>query len=153
MVIGAFLPWWHVTSGAFTVDRNGFQLGVNESFSIDGAIAVGLAVVAILIGITRLTRSSLPSLFQRSPIIVAVGAGISLFSSVQGIRDTHLSGTTIDGIQIAAPTSTVGYGVWIVGIGIVLIFLGGLILHRLTTARSLRAELYQWVPYIGRRNR
>jgi hypothetical protein len=121
MFVGSFLPWWHLTSEFDILNRNGFQLGTNESFSIDGAITVGLAVVAVLIGITRLTRSAMPRFFQRSPIIVAAGAAFSLYLSVQGIRDAQPS----NGV-----TSTVGYGVWIIGIGIALVFFGGLVLRQ-----------------------
>ena len=59
--------------------------------------------------------------------MVAVGAGVALFLSVQSIRGADHSN---------AVTSTVGYGVTVVGIGIALVLLGGLVLRQRSVATS-----------------
>lgn len=63
MALGAFLPWIQETP---FLTRNGFQLGSNMSFTIDGVIALGLGLVTIAIGISRLTKAPLPRGLQKS---------------------------------------------------------------------------------------
>jgi hypothetical protein len=120
MAVGALLPWWTLTTGIVTVNRNGLQLGANDGFSIDGAIAIGLGVVAVLIGVTRLNRSAMPRLFQRSPIVVGIAGGLEMWSSIDGTRATHVP---------ALVTSSVGYGAWVVCIGAGIVLIGGLVLR------------------------
>src|ERR1035438_3717104 len=80
VAIGSLLPWEQARAGFVSLTRNGFQLGANLSFSIDGLVFMALGVIAALIGITRLTSRSFPRWLNGSPIIL--GAVILVFGIV-----------------------------------------------------------------------
>jgi hypothetical protein len=125
---GVFLPWISLTAFGVGLSRNAFQLGaINVSFSIDGVIALALAVVAVVIGIAGLTDSALPRFIQRSPIIVGIGAG--------GLAATRISAlnTLVSNANPALKggfgNASIGAGFYMVAVGAGMAVIAGLILR------------------------
>jgi hypothetical protein len=121
-VIGSFLPWEQVSAGIASFNRNGYQLGKDLSFSPDGLIVTGLAAIAALIGLTRLTRRQFPRWLNGSPTIL--GAVILYF----GITDEHSLSDAVSGLAARYPMDlfSVGYGVWIVIVSGAIIAIAGI---------------------------
>jgi hypothetical protein len=119
MAIGSFLPWFTAHLGVLTINRNAYQLGNNYGFSIDGVIVLGLGVVTIAIGISRLTRSEMPRWIQRSCIISGLACGLFALSDISGITD--LAHRVENGSSLI--TAGVGYGlpITVVGAGIAVV--------------------------------
>jgi hypothetical protein len=120
--IGSLLPWLTVNDGISTINRNGFQLGQGEGFSVDGLVALLLGIIVGLIGVTAIARASLPSWIRRSPIVVGLGITVAGANSLTGIVPyiRHLR-TQFPGIS-----ASVGYGVILVIAGGVVAVLSGL---------------------------
>jgi hypothetical protein len=126
---GVFLPWTSVTFGGLGAPQNAFQLGAfNESFRIDGVIALALGVVAVVIGIAGLMNSGLSRFIQRSPIIVGIGAGVLVATRLSALNvlvnglNPALKGFGLGHASIAA-------GFYMVAVGAGLAVIAGLILR------------------------
>jgi hypothetical protein len=123
IAISTILPWFTVT-GLIGINRNGFQLGSNNGLTFDGPICMALAVVTILIGISRLTGTSLPKYIQRSTIVTGLGVGVILVNRYSGIHDLVN--------QVNSHTdfsASFGYGFWLCGVGAVVALVGGFVLR------------------------
>lgn len=133
IAISSLLPW--VTASVFTVtlNRNGFQLGNDNSFSVDGVICIILGVVTVLIGIVRLTNSASPRFIQRSAIVTGIGAGL-VYANRYGDLQNFVKGLN------AKPdvTASVAYGFWLLAVGAAITFVSGLILHSASRKMSTR---------------
>jgi len=129
IAIGSLLPWESVSAVlGVSLSRNGFQLGANSSFSVDGLACVFLGVVVALIGITRLTRSSMPPLLAHSPILPGLAAlGLTIY-------DAHRVQQLIDSAKAIASggtfTGSIGYGLWMAIVGAGLAVIAGLVLRQ-----------------------
>lgn len=110
MALGSFLPWIQTP----LITRNGFQLGNDLSFSMDGVIALVLGLATIAIGISRLTNAPLPRGLQKSPIVTGLAAGVLCL-----IDESELSGLVnkVNDTGFALVTASIGYGVLGVGDG------------------------------------
>lgn len=124
-VISSFLPWEHLSAVFVSVDRNGFQLGQNESFSPDGLIVLLLGMVTAIIGITRLTRTPAPSFLQRSPILT--GIAIIVVGALE-ISPINQQIQTIENASSAAAGS-IGFGLWLAIISGVTAVVAGLVIR------------------------
>jgi hypothetical protein len=124
MIIGSFLPWAQERIFAFSVDRNGMQMGNNLSFSIDGLFTVFLGALIALIGITNLTGTTFPRWIKRSAIWLGIlGLSTSIYD-YSSINDTVNKLSS----QYSTGSFSVGYGLWMVIIGAGIAFVFG-VLH------------------------
>ena len=126
MAVSAFLPWVTAHALFVSIDRNAFQLGNQDGFSADGPVLLGLAVLTILVGITRLLGTSMPRYLQRSSIVTGIGAGVVVINRAPSIHDQtqHLNRLG-DGLVSAS----IGYGLWVAAVAGVIAVVGGLILR------------------------
>jgi hypothetical protein len=124
-VLSAFLPWMSAHVLLATLDRNAFQLGANLGFSADGLVLVLLGLVAVLIGITRAVRASMPPFVQRSPIIVGIGLAVVPAARVGSI--SHLAQSVSANSSLAS--ASVGFGLWLAFFAAAITFIGGLVLR------------------------
>jgi len=121
--IGTFLPWMSFT-GVFSLNRNAFQLGNNLSTTADGPVLLVLAIVTVLIGITRLARSSMPRFFQRSTLVTGLVMLIWVileYSSVHSFVTQHSTNAIL---------GSVGYGYWLCIVGSATTLVSGLVLRQ-----------------------
>jgi hypothetical protein len=124
MIIGSLLPWVSIT-GLLSLNRTGFQLGVNNSFSVDGAIVLLLGLVTTIICGARLTKSNVPPFLARSSIVTAIGAGIVLAPDFSSLHDLANRAHQISGAEFGS----IGIGYWLCIAGAVSAFIGGLVLR------------------------
>jgi len=147
MAVSAFLPWFTASLLGVTLNRNAFQLGANDGFSADGVILVVFGVITVLIGITRLSRSSMPRFVQRSPIITGI-----VSAAVAGDRIPSVN-SLIHNIQNSDSSIVASFG-----IGLYLAFvaggvsiIGGLVLRSKRNAPTLIPTANERVISEGRR--
>jgi hypothetical protein len=112
-----------MTFGLGTINRNGFQLGPNDTLTIDGPICLILGVVTVVIGITRLVGSEMPALLQRSSIVTGIAAGILIALNWSGVHSIVVR------VQNAGAAAAIGYGYWICAIGAAVAIVAGLVLR------------------------
>jgi len=134
LLLSAFLPWMTARVAFASISRNAFQLGNQMGFSADGLVLTLLGLVAILIGITRSLRASLPVFIQRSPIIVGIAAVLVPLVRVGSINSLAQKVSSSSGLASAS----VGFGVWLAIFAAVITVVGGLLLRseRLATDAS-----------------
>ena len=126
---GVFLHWTSVTFGGLGASQNAFQLGAfNESFRIDGVIALALGVVAVVIGIAGLTNSALPRFIQRSPIIVGIGAGLLVATRLSALN-ALVNADNLGLKRFGLGHASIGPGFYMVAVGAGLAVIAGLILR------------------------
>jgi hypothetical protein len=125
MAIAAFLPWFTAHVGLVTINRNGFQLGNNYGFSIDGVLLLGFGAIAIAIGISRLTKSQMPRWIQRSTIVVGLAAGVVILLEVPSINNLAHRVESASSFVSAG----IGYGLWVAGAGAALAVVAGFVLR------------------------
>jgi hypothetical protein len=131
LVVSAFLPWMSAHLLIAPINRNAYQLGANGGFSADGLVLTLLGLVAILIGITRSQRATLPVYVGRSPIIVGIVGVIVPLARVGSIHDlVQQVNSNGSGLVSAA----VGFGVWLAIFAGVITVIGGLALRSKTPA-------------------
>ena len=142
MIVGSFLPWMTATITTFstsaffgptidteTITRNGWQLGADKGFSIDGLLILIFGVITLLIGLTRLADSPMPRYVQRSSIVTGLAAtGIMIWATVQ-VQDFVASREL--GID-----ANVGPGPAVVFVGCFFAVIGGLILLSAATTKD-----------------
>jgi hypothetical protein len=125
---GVFLPWISLTVLGVDLSKNAFQLGaINGSFTIDGVIALALAVVAVVIGIAGLTNSALPRFIQRSPIIVGIGAGVLAATRISALNT--LISSASPAVKGGFGNASIGAGFYLVAVGAGMAVIAGLILR------------------------
>jgi hypothetical protein len=121
IVLGSFLPWLTATAPLVgTISRNGMEGG-------DGVITLILGVVTILIGVTQLTATNLPTLLQRSPIVTGAITGIVAVSNYLNVQQ-RIEDVREESELIAA---SVGAGIWTLVVGAVLAVVGGVLVRKL----------------------
>jgi hypothetical protein len=121
LAVGTLLPW--MTFGLGELTRNGFQLGADESLTADGPVLVLLGVLTAVIGITRLTNSSMPRGIQRSTLVTGLISGAVVGLNWSGIH------SLVQNVQGTGTLAQVGYGYWICAIGAGLAVFSGFILR------------------------
>jgi hypothetical protein len=124
-VVGSFLPWEHFSALFVTVNRNGFQLGANEGFSVDGLIILLLGMVTVIIGITKLTRTVAPRFLQRSSIVTGIAIAVVAALEISPIRQNI---RTVENASSAA-SGSVGFGLWLAIISGVVAVVAGLMIR------------------------
>jgi hypothetical protein len=121
IVLGSFLPWLTATVPLIgTISRNGMEGG-------DGIITLILGVVTILIGVTQLTATNLPTLLQRSPIVTGAITAIVAVINYLNVQQ-RIEGVRQESELIAA---SVGAGIWTLVVGAVLAIVGGVLIRKL----------------------
>jgi hypothetical protein len=121
IILGSFLPWLTATAPLVgTMSRNGMEGG-------DGVITLILGVITILIGVTQLTATNLPTLLQRSPIVTGVITGIVAIINYSSVQQ-RIADVREESELIAA---SVGAGIWTLFVGAVLAIVGGVLVLRL----------------------
>ena len=142
MALGSFFPWI-TASGLVNVSRNAFQLGHNETLSWNGPLLIIGAVIAIAIGVTQLFRTQMPAPFANSPLWAGIAGLIATIDGGTGANNlVHQANG-----QSSAVIASVGYGVWVAGVGAVGAILGGLLTWR--EQRALDALDVQPVPGVS----
>ncbi len=131
-ILSAFLPWIAVHAFVLTINRNAFQLGADMGFSADGLVLLLLGLVAVLIGITRAARASMPAFVQRSPIILGIALAILPANRVGSINDVaqRVSATS------SLASASIGFGLWLAFFAAAITLIGGLVLRSKATAVS-----------------
>ena len=112
-----------MTFGLGSVSRNGFQLGVNDAVTVDGPLLALLGIVTIIIGITRLTGTAMPSWLQRSTIVSGIVAAIIIALNWTGIHQV------VESVQGSGISAAIGYGYWVCALGAVVAVVAGFILR------------------------
>lgn len=146
MVVGCFLPWLSATvfiGGGLS--RNAFQLGNKLAFSIDGVIGVGLGAIAVVIGIVRLTNTSMPRYIQSSSAVVGLGGAILVanrWSSLNAL--VHKAQNALGNVG----TASLGVGIYMVAVGAGLAIIGGIVLRKSTPSQAWSAPTTQ-IPTVG----
>jgi hypothetical protein len=121
IVLGSFLPWLTATAPLVgTISRNGMEGG-------DGIITLILGVVTILIGVTQLTATNLPTLVQRSTIVTGAITGIVAIINYLNVQ-RRIEDVREESELIAA---SVGAGIWTLIVGAVLAIVGGVLVRKL----------------------
>jgi hypothetical protein len=121
IVLGSFLPWLTATAPLVgTISRNGMEGG-------DGIITLVLGVVTILIGVTQLTATNLPTLVQRSTIVTGAITGIVAIINYLNVQ-RRIEDVREESELIAA---SVGAGIWTLIVGAVLAIVGGVLVRKL----------------------
>jgi hypothetical protein len=121
IAVGSLLPW--MTFGLLGLSRNGFQLGDNESLTADGPTCLVLGIITVIIGITRLTGTSMPRWIERSTIVTGILAGLTVVANWSAIHDF------VSTIQSKGTSAAIGYGYWICATGAVVAVVAGFILR------------------------
>ena len=121
--IGTLLPWGSASLGFVSVNRNAFQLGTRESVTWTGPVVIILAVVGAMIGIARLTNSSMPRGLQTSALVL----GIAMALVVGVSYPTAPSGLSSEVIW------SVGFGFWLCVIGAAVVIGGGIVMRSRTS--------------------
>ncbi|MGH9089981.1 MAG: hypothetical protein ACRDZR_01155 [Acidimicrobiales bacterium] len=129
VAIGTVLPWTTVSTPFVSLSRNGFQLGTNGSMTFDGPVCVLLAVIAIVIGVTRITASSMPRFMQRSSIVVGIVVGLVLADRWPGLHDY------VNQFGSRVVTASIGYGFWLCALGALVTVIGGIVLRQKSSRR------------------
>jgi hypothetical protein len=125
IVVGSFLPWLTATAPLVgTISRNGMEGGG------DGIFTLILGVITILIGVTQLTATNMPTLLQRSPIITGAITGIVAVINYLDVQQ-RIEDVREESELIAA---SVGAGIWTLVVGAVLAIVGGVLVRKLPTA-------------------
>lgn len=119
IILGSFLPWLTATAPFVgTITRNGMEGG-------DGIITLILGVITILIGVSQLTATRLPTLLQRSSIATGVITGIvAAFNYLEVQRRIEDANE-----QTELVAASVGSGIWTLVVGAVLAIVGGVLLR------------------------
>ncbi len=124
LAIGTLMAWLTASDALLNVSRNAFQLGPHEGLTADGPIVLVLGLVLTGIGISRLTRSSMPRFVQRSPVVAALGACIVMGLEYPSVHNwvSQVSSSTV--------LASIGVGYWICCLGAIVALLAGLrLLH------------------------
>ena len=105
----AFLPWATASSGFGSASRSGIEGG-------DGMVTVFLGVALAMLGLTRLHREGLPGhrLVMVSLGVIAIGVAVFEGTTIQ--RD-------LAAVTSAYVTTSVGMGVYVMGVAGVLVVL------------------------------
>ena len=112
LVVGTLTPWLTATVPLVgTLNRNAFQLGAGEGLSYQGPIVALMGALTVVIGVTRLARASMPRYLQRSAIVTGI---ISAIVVVTGAASAHSWAQSASSNLIEA---SIGYGIWLAGIG------------------------------------
>ena len=84
-----------------------------------------LAIITIVIGITRLTGTDMPNFIQRSSIVTGAVIGWFALSNYSSINDWAKTVNTTPSLY-----ASVGFGLWITAIGGLVAIVGGLVLRQ-----------------------
>ena len=123
LTVGSLLPWVSATTAIGGIQRNGFQLGANQSVTVDGPLCLLLGILTAVIGVTSPSRARMPWFLQRSSIVTGVVAGVLLAIEWPGIHNL------VDQIVADGAGASVGYGYWVCAVGAVLAVVGGFVLR------------------------
>lgn len=136
MMVGSFLPWTHASFDLVRLTRDGLQLGANQGFSIDGLITLVTGVIATLTGLSR-TKSTM--LTHGIALLVCADG---LIGTVVGLYDLVAAIDYTTSVKLGLPlvAAGVGYGIWIVIGGGVLITVSGIFSLRTNQASNIFGE-------------
>lgn len=113
LAVGTLLPWIRALGGL--VSRNAFELGANQSITIDGPALLILGVLGAVVGIVRLAAGTDVRFFKGSALGLGIISGLWLaieFGSLYNLADPK-------------NVSFIGYGFWVACVGAVLLVIGG----------------------------
>jgi hypothetical protein len=121
IVLGSFLPWLTATAPFVgTISKSGMEGG-------DGIITLILGVVTILIGVSQLTATRLPTLLQRSSIATGIITGaVAIYDYVDVQRRIEQVKE-----QTELVSASVGAGIWTLIVGAILSIVGGMVVRNL----------------------
>lgn len=122
--IAAFLPWGTARTALISINRNAFQLGDQNGFSIDGVILLVLGIVTVLIGISVLGAFSMPRFLQRSAILSGLAITAIALLDISSLKDWA---DTVNATPYAS--ASIGFGLYAAAIGGVAAAIGGVVLR------------------------
>lgn len=93
------LPWVSVSVVFYSASRSGLQDGR------DGLWSAALGLLAVVIGIARLTDWSMPWWLTRSPLLLATGVGLIAFANFSDISER------VD--QLSVGEASIGSGIYV----------------------------------------
>lgn len=121
IALGSFLPWITATAPFIgTVSRSGLDGGG------DGILTLIAGVIAVALGVGRLTTSGMPAFFQVSAIIVGLIAGAVVFVNHS---DLSMRVDSFAGEGGGLGTASIGVGFWTIVVGTAFTVVGGVVLR------------------------
>lgn len=117
---GSLLPWTHATIFFTTLNRNGMQLGVNRSFSVNGLITLIFGILGVIVAVIHMKRDVQPIAYA---FVAAVGGIVSLGIGLNGIREA-MNYTVAVKSGLLFVSAGIGSGLWMVILGSVGITVG-----------------------------
>jgi hypothetical protein len=120
IVVGSFMPWMTASAPLVgTISTSGMQGG-------DGVITLVLGVITILIGVTQLTATNMPTSLQRSSIVTGVITGAVAIYDYNEVQDRITQAKAQSDLIIAS----VGGGMWALFVGAALAIIGGVLIRK-----------------------
>jgi len=110
---GSLLPWTHATILLTTLNRNGMQLGVNRSFSVNGLITLIFGTLGVMVAVIHMKRDVQPIAYS---VVAAVGGIVSLGIGLNGIREA-MNYTVAVKSGLLFVSAGIGSGLWMVILG------------------------------------
>jgi hypothetical protein len=98
VAVGSFLPWTVAYTGFETITRNGFALGANHGFSIEGLLILLDGLLLGYIGLSRLFRFDMVPYVSGSAIWVG-GVALVYFIWVYSAIPDFIASLKKDGIS------------------------------------------------------
>jgi hypothetical protein len=100
VAVGSVLPWTEAYIGLETITRNGFALGANHGFSIDGLLFLLDGLLLCYIGLSRLLRFDMVPYVSGSATFVGSVTLIYFIWVYSAIPD-FIASLKKDGISVA----------------------------------------------------
>lgn len=115
LALGSFLPWLQASVPLIgSISRNGLDGGG------DGIITLLLGVVTLIIGAVRMSGSQMPPVLQKSPVVTGIAAVVLVV--IDGVSVSE----RVSDVSSAGASASIGYGLYVCGLGGVLAIIGGL---------------------------
>jgi hypothetical protein len=120
------MPWFAVDLNGSQFVRNGFQLGNDLGFSVDGAVALSVGLASVAVGMAAVRRSELPTRWGGVPLVAGLVALVLVAGQLPSLEALGSYVTSGYGAGSAGPG--VGLDVLVAGAGLAI--LGGVVARR-----------------------
>jgi Protein of unknown function (DUF2510) len=124
--VGTLLPWVTAGVGTATLNRNAFQLGSGHSVTWTGPVIISLAIIAVLIGNTRLVDTAMPIGVQTSVLVLGIVLAICCALSYPVAPAVLKAGTSAGGLN---SYWSIGFGFWLCLTGSLIVADGGWVMR------------------------
>ena len=133
------MPWFIVALGAGQVVRNGFQLGNDLSFSVDGMIVVVAGLTSMTVGVRQLRKSASATSWACLPIAAGLAALAVAADQLPSLESLGIHVEALYGGGSAGP----GYGLDVLIAGAGLAIASGVL------ARGQTGKLWTDLIFVG----